>query len=200
MNERKSVFQPSGYAARQSGHRVGVTLVEMVVVVLLSSMVIGSASLMLSRSHTQYRRGAETIENQALLERVADRIRLEIRSMSRLISVDSNEIIFDAELKGKAVRISYRYDPDQQTLFREEISAGGIPVSQQDFRGLGKIQGLTFREVRSTDPAFPHALDRIDLVALFVSSDGRKGPPNRTIALGHLYSRCLEPENPFRRK
>ena len=180
------------YSRCSPGHqgRSGVSLVEIVFVLVLGSMVLLFGSQLSSRTSLHVRKGAEMLNAQAFLDQVVERLRSDVRSLSHLVACKDQEVTFLTSKKGKVESLTYTYDPQAKTLVRK--AAGG---ALHTFPGADQIETLLFKPVPPTGPVhFIHLLVKIRSKE---PGEGTKG--TRLSFACQFFPQCLARENPFRK-
>ncbi len=168
----------------------GVTLVEIVFVFFLGSMVLLFGSQLSSRTSLHVRKGTEMLNVQAFLDQVVERLRSDVRSLTRLITCNDHELTFVTTKKGRNEVLSYRYDKQAKSLVRR--AADG---AEKAFAGADQIETLLFKPVPNTGAVrFVHLLIRIRSKE---PGEGTKG--TRLSFVSQFFPQCLPRENPFRK-
>jgi len=164
--------------------RSGVTLIEILVVVILSAIVLGSATLMMSRTTMTFQKGNELIDVQQLLKAMTDRMRSDIRGMTRLVGCSDEKLIFTMNRDGTEYEIQYEYDARRKVVTRKESRSGSVA----DFHGNGMVAGVRFQARPSTaEAAWIN-------VSLKLQAPERKGTPVTSLSfVCQFVSRCLSP-------
>ena len=63
----------------------GITVMEIVIVVAISSIIMGVGMAMMSRSNTQFKRSTNLVSIQRLMDNIIERIRSDVRSLQRVV-------------------------------------------------------------------------------------------------------------------
>ncbi len=66
-------------------NKKGITVMEIVIVVAISSIIMGVAMAMMSRSNTQFKRSTNMLSIQRLMDSIIERIRSDVRSLKRIV-------------------------------------------------------------------------------------------------------------------
>lgn len=164
--------------------RCGVTLTEVLVVVVLSAVVLGAAVLMMGRTTASFRKGSEMIDVQQLLKAITDRMRSDIRGMTRLVGCSDEKLVFTVNRDGVECEIQYEYDGGGKVLTRRESGSGGMT----DFHGRGMVTGVRFQARPSVEQvAWINASFKLQAVDL-------AGAPATSLSfVCQFVSRCLGP-------
>lgn len=182
----------------------GLSVIEIMVVIALSSLIMLGGSVLLSRTSRGYKKGTDMINTQVLLDSIVERLRTDIRSLVLLEEAKPHRLKFVANLRGEPRRIVYEYQPDTRTLTRSERGAGGPTAanslnsdSDTNFRGVGLVMALGF--VAVMDPQDASRFHHLDLAIQLLSNEPGHGPGSSLSIMCHFYSKCLEAYNPYRR-
>ena len=118
----------------------GVTVVEIIIVILISSIIMGIGMAMMSRNNVQFKKSNDLISIQRLMDNIVERIRSDVRSLKRVKSYSKNGIKFVIVKDLNEAMVEYKYDPDEKTLYRSEE---GVSLDS-DFHGSKQIMSMTF--------------------------------------------------------
>jgi type II secretory pathway component PulJ len=121
--------------------RLGVTMMEIVIVAAISSMVLTMAMMIMNRTTRHFKKSTDMLNNQRLMDNIVERIRTDVRSLKRTISeeCDENSFSFHAIRDGVEKKIRYQYDSDKQTLFRNEAG------KESNFHGAKQVKSFMFK-------------------------------------------------------
>lgn len=171
--------------------RIGMSVVEIMIVAALSSLIMSAAIMLMSRTTRQFKKGTDMLNNQVLMDNIVERLRSDIRGLRKLKTneCDETKFSFFAFNKGREVEIAYEYDPETKTLFRVE---GGAQKS--DFHGAKQVESLVFFPYPSKDD-FRH----LNVAMQLISDEKGEGSGSRLSIICQFHSTCLEPRSPFGR-
>lgn len=164
----------------------GVTMVEIIVVVAISSAVLTMAMLIMNRTTRHFKKGTDMLNVQRLMDNIVERIRTDVRSLKKIVpeECDKYSFAFYAIRDGEEKKISYRYDPDAQTLFRNEEGL------QSNFHGSKQVKSFIFKP-EINDAGHFGFLN----VAMQLISDEKGGGTASTLSIAcQFYSTCVESE------
>lgn len=127
----------------------GVTLVEIMVVTVLSAAVLLSAMQIMNRTTFTFKKGSDMLNNQLLLEAILERIRSDVRVLRAVKKCDKTSFSFQVPSKkdpkkGSLKTITYSYDAQKMLLVREDPEEG----KKTDFHAEKKIVNLSFEWVK----------------------------------------------------
>ena len=71
-----------------------ITLTEIVIVILITSVIMGVGMAMMRRSNIQFKKSNDLISIQRLMDNIVERIRSDVRSLKRVKKYDKNSISF----------------------------------------------------------------------------------------------------------
>lgn len=131
--------------ARATKSKKAVTLTEIMMVVLISSVIMGIVMSMMRRNNIQFKKSNDLINIQRLMDNIVERIRSDVRSLKKVISYDSNSVKFEVIKGGSKAIITYEYKPDEDTFFRHEENPNNPETIHSDFHGSHQIISLTFK-------------------------------------------------------
>ena len=199
-------------------NKIGITVVEIVIVAALSCVILGVAMAMMSRSNTQFKKSNELISIQRLMDNIIERIRSDVRSLKRIIPSEnseegnSNEVSFiivkyasdNNEADQKNVKhlynkISYRFDPEENTLYRQEWEdcdengeqEGSGSEVKSDFHGARQVISLNFEPVfKDEEKKDFNCLN----VAMQITSNANDSKATTLSIACQFYSTCVESE------
>ena len=163
-------------------NKKGITVMEIVIVIAISSIIMGVAMAMMSRSNTQFKRSTNMINIQRLMDNIIERIRSDVRSLKRIVpsddngsgndtitSGDPNKISFvvvkfidaesydDIDKEHNYSKITYEFDPKQKTLFRYEIKDCDMyGVGGETVPEESNFHGMNQVLSMNFDPVFNH--------------------------------------------
>jgi prepilin-type N-terminal cleavage/methylation domain-containing protein len=170
--------------SRPSADRFGVTLVEVLVVLILAGVVIGGASLLMSRTGRTVQKGGEMLNMQLLLKSIVERLRSDIRTLVEIETCSDGHLEFTAVQGGKPARIAYRYDDVAKTLTRTDSLKPGAATQ---FHGAKNVAGIHFR-------AMPSNVDvQVVQVTLELLSEEKKGLPPTKLSLVCQFATLCRP-------
>ena len=164
--------------------RTGVTMMEIVVVVAISSMVLTMAMLLMNRTTRHFKKGTDMLNIQRLMDNIVERIRTDVRSLKRIIpnECDQNSFSFMAIRDGEEKKIRYTYDEDKATLFRNEEG------KESNFHGSKQVKSFLFKPQLSSSGHFSFLNVVMQLI-----SDERGGGKATTLSIAcQFYSTCVE--------
>lgn len=173
-------------------NKKAVTMVEIVIVVVLSSLIIGVGFGMMSRSNRQFRKGNDMINIQRLMDNIVERIRTDVRSLKKVVEESETKFSFVIIREGEDVTITYEYNPDEKTLYRkEETELEG--TRESDFHGAKQVLSLVFK-TKYDDPDYNTVFGHLDLAMQIASNDysGNKNEASHLSIACQFYSTCVE--------
>ncbi|RCK78046.1 MAG: hypothetical protein OZSIB_1822 [Candidatus Ozemobacter sibiricus] len=127
-------------------------MVEIMVVAALSSAILLSAMVVMSRTGRTFQKGTDLMNTQVLLESIVTQLRDDVRRLRSLVpgpgSCDDHHLTFQAWLRDAATgdlrlrKVAWAFDPQTRTLTRriDDDVAG-----QRDFHGPGQVVQTLFR-------------------------------------------------------
>ncbi len=166
--------------------RHGVTMIEIVIVVTISSMVLTMAMLLMNRTTRHFKKGTDMLNVQRLMDNIVERIRTDVRSLKRTVPAECNDNSFSfyAIRDGDEKKIRYTYDRDRGTLFRNEEG------KESNFHGARQVKSFAFKP-QSDDAGHFKSLN----VIMQLISDEKGGGNASTLSIAcQFYSTCVEPE------
>ncbi len=166
--------------------RKGVTMMEIVVVVAISSMVLTMAMLLMNRTTRHFKKGTDMLNIQRLMDNIVERIRTDVRSLKRVIPEECNDSSFSfyAIRDGDEKKIRYTYDKDNATLFRNEEG------KESNFHGSKQVRSFVFKQETDDSGHF-----RFLNVIMQLISDEKGGGKASTLSIAcQFYSTCVESE------
>ena len=191
---------------RRKKSNIAVTVPEIIIVVLISSIIMGVAMAMMSRNNIQFKKSNDLINIQRLMDNIVERIRSDVRSLKRVNDgYTANKIEFVIIKDGAEATIIYDFNQEEKTFYRIEQSSSNPDDITSDFHGAKQIISLVF-EPRFTDSGN----DDIENdgkgsgrefeclnVAMQIASNEYGGRPSDTSTLSiacQFYSTCVESE------
>ncbi len=178
MAERKTFYKG----------RLGVTMMEIVIVAAISSMVLTMAMMIMNRTTRHFKKSTDMLNNQRLMDNIVERIRTDVRSLKRTIAEECDEksFSFHAIRDGVEKKIRYQYDPDKQTLFRNEAG------KESNFHGAKQVKSFMFKPEFDSSGRF-----RVLDVVMQLTSDEKSagsGAGSTLSIICQFYSTCVEAE------
>lgn len=171
---------------------------EIVVVSALSSIILGVGMVMMNRSNVQFKKSNDMVSIQRLMDTIVERLRSDIRCLKTVEEFNKNEIEFVVLRNGELAKIKYRFNPEENTLYRSENSSGGDLSS--DFHGSKQILDMDFDTFfkdgkheefgNGSGREFSHLNVAIQIVANEYS-DSKNQASTLSIAC-QFYSTCVE--------
>ena len=188
--------------ARESKSKKAFTLTEIMVVVLISSVIMGIAMSMMRRNNIQFKKSNDLINIQRLMDNIVERIRSDVRSLKKVNRCESNEIEFVVVKGGSEATITYEYNPDEDTFYRKETNQAGELNS--DFHGSHQIISLTFKpefvgvgddEYIEEDKLGSKEFKCLNVAMQIASQEYGKKSDGSTLSIAcQFYSTCVESE------
>lgn len=172
--------------------RAGLTLVEVVIVAVMTGLLLTAASMLTSRTTRVAHKSTELLNVQATLNQIVERLRLDIRHLWVVDRADAHEFRFQAMMRGRLVRISYTYDPERRRLLRTE-SAAGEPPQEYAFDATVAVTNLVFL------PSFNRKNEFVCLNVGFqlLSDEISDGQKTLLTFYCRFFSRCAQEYDPF---
>lgn len=164
----------------------GVTMMEIVVVVAISSMVLTMAMLLMNRTTRHFKKGTDMLNIQRLMDNIVERIRTDVRSLKRVVPAECNENSFSfyAIRDGDEKKIRYTYDKEKATLFRNEQG------KESNFHGARQVKSFVFKQQPDDSGNF-----KFLNVVMQLISDEKGGGKASTLSIAcQFYSTCVESE------
>ncbi|MDD3145853.1 MAG: hypothetical protein PHD82_01015 [Candidatus Riflebacteria bacterium] len=163
----------------------GVTMMEIVVVVAISSMVLTMAMLLMSRTTRHFKKGTDMLNIQRLMDNIVERLRTDVRSLKRVIPQNKdNTFAFFAIRDGDQKEIRYTYDKEKATLFRNEQG------KESNFHGARQVKSFVFKPRYDEFGNF-----KFLNVVMQLISDEKGGGKASTLSIAcQFYSTCVESE------
>lgn len=174
-------------------HSKGVTLFEIIVVAVISSMVMGMAMLIMNRTTRHFQRGTDMLNNQRLMDSIVENIRTDVRSLKKVIPNECNESSFSfiAIGDGDERKIRYRYDSVSKTLFRSDDSK----TRKSNFHGSKQVESLSFITNPTLDKLKKGEPFKYLNVIMRLKSDTKKNRKASTLSIiCQFNSTCVEQE------
>ncbi len=168
------------------GRRSGVTMTEIVIVVAISSIVMTMAMLIMNRTTRHFKKGTDMLNIQRLMDNIVERIRTDVRSLKRLVpgECNDNSFAFFAIRDGEERKISYSYDKEKATLFRNEQG------KESNFHGSRQVKSFMFKPQMAESGQFG-----VLNVVMQLISDEKGGGRASTLSIAcQFYSTCVETE------
>lgn len=171
---------------RRAHKKIGITMVEIVIVAAIASMVMTMAMLIMNRTTRHFKRGTDLLNVQRLMDNIVERIRTDVRSLKRIDHDRSDEksFTFDAIRDGSEVEISYHYDEELKTLFRNE---GGLA---SNFHGARQVKSFVFLPELDEFGKFRY----LNVVMQLISDEPGGGVASTLSIACQFYSTCVETE------
>jgi len=187
----------------------GVSLVEIMVVSVISAFVLLAAHKVMSRTTATVKKGSDMLNTQLLLELIVEKMRSDIRSLVKVGKVDNKEVEFDKVMnkfsfetrkrktEGGTVKeinleITYEFDSKTKTLFRKAKSIGPNPDSSEDketdFRAPGKIANASFVWVKPKDKHIPF----LSIALQVISDEPGEGKGSQLSFVSNFFPKCIE--------
>jgi prepilin-type N-terminal cleavage/methylation domain-containing protein len=95
----------------------GFTLVELCIVVAISSLVFAGVVQLLSSTRREVKRGSDTMKSQVLIERIVSSLRNDIRSLRNLIQIKNNSLELEVIRENGSDIIKYSFKDGILTRF-----------------------------------------------------------------------------------
>lgn len=173
-------------AERPDNSRRGVTMMEIVIVVAISSMVLTMAMLIMNRTTRHFKKGTDMLNIQRLMDNIVERIRTDVRSLKRTIPAECNENSFSfyAIRDGDEKKIRYTYDKDKATLFRNEQG------KESNFHGARQVKSFMFKPQIDEAGRFSF----LNVVMQLISDEKGGGKASTLSIACQFYSTCVESE------
>ena len=173
-------------AERPDNGRRGVTMMEIVIVVAISSMVLTMAMLLMNRTTRHFKKGTDMLNIQRLMDNIVERIRTDVRSLKRIIPAECNENSFSfyAIRDGDEKKIRYTYDKDKATLFRNEQG------KESNFHGARQVKSFIFKPQIDEAGRF----NFLNVVMQLISDEKGGGKASTLSIACQFYSTCVESE------
>lgn len=166
--------------------RFGVTLVEIVIVAAISSMVLTSAMMIMSRTTRHFKKGSDMLNIQRLMDSIVERIRTDVRSLKQIVPKECTDTSFTffAIRDGVAKEIKYTYDTETQTLFRKDENR------QSNFHGSRQVKSFLFKPELDSAGHFKF----LNVAMQLISDEKGEGKASTLSIACQFYSTCVESE------
>ena len=168
--------------------RTGVTLTEIMVVVVLGSLVAGAAYAILSANRRLFQTGMGRMTAQSLMETIRVNIRSDVRRMTEIVPQTDPRVFQGKVLEEDGPRlVTYTFSPESRLLVREEQAlSAGAPPTTRDFGSRGLVREVRFLPVLAPCHGF-ELPERLDCLLVIEETDapGQDGRSVQTFA-GHL--------------
>ncbi len=176
-------------------NRLAVTMMEICIVGVLSSVILGVGFAMMNRSNRQFKKGNDMISIQHLMDNIVERIRTDVRSLKRVNNgeCDNNSFSFTIIKDGEEVDISYKFDPEEKTLYRTEVVEG--ETKNSDFHGAKQVISLVFTPIFD-DEEEKTKFNHLNVAMQIASNDysGKEKDASTLSIACQFYSTCVESE------
>lgn len=168
------------------GKKSGVSMVEIIIVVAVSSLVLTMAMLIMNRTTRHFKKGTDMLNVQRLMDSIVERIRTDVRSLKRIVPTECNESSFSffAIRDGEEKKVRYNYDKETQTLFRNEEGL------QSNFHGSRQVKSFIFKPEIDAAGRFGF----LNVVMQLVSDEKGGGKASTLSIACQFYSTCVESE------
>ena len=198
-----------------------ITLTEIVIVILITSVIMGVGMAMMRRSNIQFKKSNDLISIQRLMDNIVERIRSDVRSLKRVKKYDKNSISFvvlkasdgtintdddekseDSESDLNEITITYLFNPEENTLYRSEEGK----TADSDFHGSKQIISLNFEpefadgekieEQKEGEGAENRTFKSLNIAMQIASNElsGKKSDSSTLSIACQFYSTCVESE------
>lgn len=114
------------------------TMVELMIVVAITSMVLAGLTRMMTSTFRGVKRGSDLIQTQYLLEMISNTIRTDIRSLRFLDDITPTRLIFRTVMDDEEMTISYEFV--NGILTRSDVTNG----KRKRLNAAGEIIALEF--------------------------------------------------------
>lgn len=171
--------------------KLGVTLVEIIVVASISCVVMTMAMLIMNRTTRQFQRGTDMLNIQRLMDNIVENIRTDIRSLKKVIpdKCDDNSFSFFAIKDGKEEKITYKYDEKSKTLFK----IAGSSNRKSNFHGSKQVVSFMFKPVPEIEELKKNARFKYLNVIMQLKSDSKKNRKASSLSIiCQFNSTCVE--------
>lgn len=176
-------------------NRLAVTMMEICIVGILSSVILGVGFAMMSRSNRQFKKGNDMISIQRLMDNIVERIRTDVRSLKRvnLAECDENSFDFTIIKDGEEANITYKFNLEEKTLYRTEVVDG--ETKNSDFHGAKQVISLVFTPVFD-DETEKTKFNHLNVAMQIAANDySNKEKDASTLSIAcQFYSTCVESE------
>ncbi len=177
----------------------GMSVVEIMVVVALSSLILLGGTVMMSRTTRSFKKGTDMLNTQVLMDNIVERLRTDIRSL-KVVNVEKctkNAFAFTMIQDGETLDAVYEYDPDSKTLFRtaERLIPGTPPKKESvktDFHGAKQVVSLLLQPYPK-----PETFRHLNVAMQLRSDEKGEGKASTLAIVCQFHSVCLEPRISF---
>lgn len=183
---------------KRQKYKLAVTMMEICIVVALSSVILGVGFAMMTRSNKQFKKGNDMINIQRLMDNIVERIRSDVRSLKKVHECTEHSLKFDVIKNGEDATINYRFDPDEQTFYRSITTAD--EELQTNFHGAKQVVSMNF-EVKTKSENEDDEIESSEFeclrVAMQIASNemgGNKYEGSTLSIACQFYSTCVESE------
>jgi type II secretory pathway pseudopilin PulG len=170
--------------AENKRRQSGITMVEIIIVISISSMVLTMAMLIMNRTTRHFKKGTDMLNVQRLMDNIVERIRTDVRSLKSVVTKEcsENSFSFYAIRDGVEKKIRYNYDKETQTLFRNEEGL------QSNFHGSRQVKSFIFKPEMDENGRFGF----LNVVMQLVSDEKGGGNASTLSIACQFYSTCVE--------
>ncbi len=131
-------------------NKKALTMTEVVIVILISSVIMGVGMAMMSRSNRQFKKSNDLVNVQRLMDNILERIRSDVRSLKRVRGYTPHYFEFFVAKGATELRIVYKYDSEEKTFFRYEYTIKKEDNSESEtgkssFHGTNQIISMNFK-------------------------------------------------------
>ena len=187
--------------------RLGMSMTEIMVVAALSSLILLSAMMVMSRTGRTFQKGSDLMNTQVLLEAIVTQLRDDLRRLRSLETgagaCDDHHLTFTGWLRDPAInevrlrKVQWAFDPQARTLTR---CVDGKADETRDFHGAGQVVQAVFQPNRSWEEfRFLQVLVQVNADQLPTGKeDDRATKAGSRLALScQFHPKCQEPLSSF---
>ena len=194
-----------------------ITLIEIIIVILITSVIMGVGMAMMRRSNIQFKKSNDLISIQRLMDNIVERIRSDVRSLKKVKRFNQHEIEFyifkggevkldedgtvpEGEIATHTGLISYQFDSEKRTLYRSEEGK----ESKSDFHGSNQIISLNFKpefmdgesDLNESDDCENLEFKSLNISMQIAANEysGKKTDSSTLSIACQFYSTCVESE------
>lgn len=178
-------------SSRRTAGLRGVSFVEIVVVVGLSSLILTAATLLMSRTTRVFQKTSGLMTVQSRLDGVLERMKADVRGLVTVTATGSRELRFLSAIQGTLTPVIYSYDAAAKTLTRMTTDEHGRSLSS-DFSCAGDVVSFYLNPVWTKDKEFRC----LELALTLRAKDPGEGKETLQPCFIRLFSHCREEFSP----
>jgi len=172
-------------------NKKGVSLVELFVVVGISSMILALVFTLMNRTTLNFKKGSDMLNVQTLLDNIIERMRTDIRALKKLTKCTPDECEFivyktDSTTLNGHIKSTINYKFENNTLHRAEKNSKESFTT--NFKAEGKVKFANFSENKDNNGNF----ESLSLIIRLISDENGPGKDSTLSIACAFYSACLD--------